>query len=344
MISRVIPIRRLSIFVREQPRLVPQWQRQTSVQDVVVCIGGPESHSSITALKSACELVSRDQRNEASIKAIHVPESRNWRDDPKVRQILQSVEQVNASTSPDVGVDIIPGGSVRKAIVENIKSKQPDLVVIGGSSRGVAQRVFGTLQYVVKNSPCDVLVVRDESLMNGEPIKTLVCFGINDWEGSLDAFKAALRIARPGDSIEAVHVVYTDVNAIHGPAMVAPKGSGTIASKIAQALEKAMLESLDDHSTVLSRTDVDIKPVVLHAGIDSPVKVLVNYAGDNNVNLLSVGVGSIGRVFNQVNFSYSLTHHSPCSVLVARKTVVSSSVPNFYVEDPTEWVNHKSFI
>ena len=343
MMSRLIPIRRLSIFVREQPRSIPQWQRPSSVQDVVVCIGGPNSQSSITALKSACELVNRDQNSEASIKAIHVPESRNWRDDPKIRQILQSVEQVNATTAPDVDVDIIPGGSVKKTIVENIQQKQPDLVVIGGSSRGAAQRVFGTLQYVVKNSPCDVLVVRDESLMNGEPIKTLVCFGINDWEGSIDAFRAALRIARPGDTIEAVHVVYTDVNAIHGPAMVAPKGNGTTESKISKALEKAMIEALDDHSTVLTRNDVDIKPVVLHAGIDNPVKVLVNYAAEHNINLLSVGVGSIGKVFTPVNFSYSLTHHSPCSVLVARKTIVSP-VPSFYVEDPTEWVNHKSFI
>jgi hypothetical protein len=83
------------------------------------------------------------------------------------------------------------------------------------------------------------------------------------------------------------------------------------------------------------------------------MKVLVDYAEVNSANLVSVGIGSIGRIFSPTNFSYYLTHKAPCSVLVARRTeetpIVTKSdaesvKPSFYVEDPQEWVNHKSFI
>ena len=335
--------RGLSIFVRPEHKTTHfQWQRPPAVQDVVVCVG-PNCQTSITALKSVCGRLGGE--DSVSIKAIHVSKSKDWRKDPSVGELLRTVEEV----SPDVDMDVVAASSVKKTIVQTIKESQPDLVVIGGQDSGAATRIFGTLQYVVKNSPCDVLVVRDDAMMTGGPIKALVCFGVNDWEGSIDAFRAALRIARPGDSIEAVHVVYagTGVDAVHGPPMVAPKGNGSIEAKISKALEDAMIEALEDESTCLTRSDVDIRPVVLQAGIDNPVKVLVDYAAENNCNLLSVGVGSIGRVFTPVNFSYSLTHSSPCSVLVARKTIkgrVDTASCNFYVEDPSEWVRSKSFI
>lgn len=338
--------RGLSIFARPEQITTPnfQWQRPPAVQDVVVCVG-PNCQTSITALKSVCGRLGGEEQS-VSIKAIHVSKSMDWRKDPSVGRVLRTVEEV----SPDINVDVVDSAySVKKAIVKNIHASQPDLVVIGGQGSSAATRVFGTLQYVVKHSPCDVLVVRDDAMITGGPIKALVCFGVNDWEGSIDAFRAALRIARPGDSIEAVHVVYagTGVDAVHGPPMVAPKGNGSVEAKISKALEDAMIEALEDDSTCLTRSDVNIRPVVLHAGIDNPVKVLVDYAAENECNLLSVGVGSIGRVFTPINFSYSLTHTSPCSVLVARKTEkprIDTATCNFYVEDPTEWVRNKSFI
>jgi len=248
------------------------------------------------------------------------------------------------------------GGSVKKSIVNALNQKNPDLCVIGSTDGGL-RSIFSTVQYVLKHAPCDVLVVRDENLasLTSEPMKALVCFGINDWEGSVEAFKATLRVARPGDHIEAVHVVYAggSVDAVFGPPMVVPPGNGTTGEKIERALEQAMIDVLDDESTCLNREDVAIKPTVLFAGMDNPVKVLMDYAEQQQSNLLSVGVGSVGRVLSPVNFSYQLTRKSPCSVLVARRRaahceeIQTSSVSEdkgYYVEDPQEWVRTKSFI
>jgi hypothetical protein len=282
------------------------------------------------------------------VRAIHVPKSRDWRNDPKVADLLH--------TAAPVSVDILEGGSsVKKSIVKQIESKIPDLCVIGAESRSGPLSILSTVQYVTRYAPCDMLVVRDEglsSLTSGESMKALVCFGISDWEGSIDAFKATLRIARPGDVIEAVHVVHAGgvVDAVFGPPMIVPQGNGTTEDKILKALEKAMLEALDDKSTCLSRSDVKITPKVLFAGADNPVRTLTDYAERCQANVLSVGVGSIGRILNPVNFSYHLTRKSPCSVLVARKTehciqnTHTSNVVGFYVEDPQQWVQTKSFI
>ena len=336
--------RGLSIFVRPEQIRTPNFQRQRppAVQDVVVCVG-PNCQTSITALKSVCGGLGGEDQS-VSIEAIHV--SKDWRRDPSVGNLLRTVEEVSANVKVNL---VDSASSVQEPIIHNIHASQPDLIVIGGQDSSTATRIFGTLQYVVKNSPCHVLVVRDDAIITGGLIKALVCFGVNDWEGSIDAFRAALSMARPGDCIEAVHVVYagTGIDAAHGPPMVAPKGNGSVGAKISKALEDAMIEALEDDSTCLTWSDVNIRPVVLHAGIDNPVKVLMDYAADINCNLLSVGVGSIGRVFTPINFSYSLTHTSPCSVLVARKTLkarVDTASCNFYVEDLTEWVRNKSFI
>ena len=141
------------------------------------------------------------------------------------------------------------------------------------------------------------------------------------------------------------------VDAVFGPPMIVPPGNGTTEQKIEKALETAMLEALDDKATSVSRSDVEIKPTVLFAGVENPVKVLVDHAEMRQANLLSVGVGSVGRILSPVNFSYQLARKSPCSVLVAKKTDSHVSdkqptepSPNFYVEDPQSWVQTKCFI
>lgn len=324
----------------------------------MVCLG-PNCDKSASILKSACELAARS-RGATEVRAIHVPKTRDWRIDPSVAALLRTASSVSAP-SVSVDIDVVDGGSsVKRAIVNELEVKHPDLCVIGADSRTGPLGIFNTVQFVLKRAPCDILVVRDDGLSNltsGEPIKALVCFGINDWEGSIDAFKATLRIARPGDVIEAVHVVHAggQVDAVFGPPMVVPPGNGTTEEKISRSLEKAMLEALDDESSSLSRYDVEIRPKVLFAGMDNPVKVLIDYAEINQASILSVGVGSIGRILSPVNFSYQLTRKSPCSVLVARKTddeaqkniecsQPRSSGASFYVEDPQEWVKTKSFI
>lgn len=344
--------RQLSIFVRE-PTRSPWIRRPESLQEVVVCLD-PKSSKSEAVFQSACRVVSRT-KGEAEVRAIHVPRSKNWRDDPSVGDMLRYAA-VFSPPQTSVDMDVIESQqSVKRTIVAELVNKNPDLCVIGASTS-----IFSTVQYVLKNSPCDVLVVRDDGLTgltNGEPMKAIVCFGINDWEGSRDAFRAALRIARPGDKIEAVHVVYAGgpVDAVFGPPMIVPPGNGTTEEKIAKAIEKAMLETLDDKATSVSRNDVEIKPTVLYAGIDNPVKILVDHADKVQANLLSVGAGRVGRALSPVNFSYQLTRKSPCSVLVAKKTKNTDSQkvsnnkrsayhPSFYVEDPQKWVETKSFI
>ena len=242
--------------------------------------------------------------------------------------------------------------SVKKTIVQQLKKRHDvDLCLIGANRTGL----FSTVQYVTKNAPCDVLVVRDDNLWNDGPMKAVVCFGINDWEGSIEAFRALLRIAKPGDEIEAVHVVHSwnSCDAVFGPPMMAPQGNGTTEHKISKSLERAMMDALRDKATSLSPDDVNIKPVVLFAGVDNPTKILVDYAASNQVNLVSVGLGSIDRIFAPPNFSYYLTHKSPCSVLVARRTPggylqtpveENTKVPDYYVEDPEEWFMRKSSI
>ena len=351
MLSRlalgVRPSRQLSIFVREQ---AGEWVRGSDpVEQVIVCLG-PDAVKSMTALKSANELAARTAGN-THVRAIHVPSSKKWREDANVSNLLRK------ATAVATDIDVLDGSrSVKKTIVSELNAQRPDLCVIGADSSSVG--IFSTVRYVCDMAPCDVLVVRDDgfaSLTSGEPMKALVCFGINDWEGSIEAFKAALRIAKRGDVIEAVHVVHLGgaVDGIFGPPMVAPKGNGTTEEKIAKALEMAMRQALADDSTCLTPGEVKISPVVLYAGIENPIKVLVDYAESSSANLVSVGAGSIWRIFSPKNFSYYLTHKAPCSVLVARRTQqqqsetkqeTSNDSRSFYVEDPQEWVRHKSFI
>jgi hypothetical protein len=233
----------LSIFVRHEP---------TWVKGIVACVDPAKADS---VLKSACQVASRSL-GETEVRALHVPRSKNWRSDSSISELLKKA----CAFAP---TDVVEGSSsVKKVLVNELNNQHPDLCVIGSHS-GV-NSIFSTVQYVLKYATCDVLVVRDDGLSSTDPMKAIVCFGINDWEGSIDAFKATIRMARPGDHIEAVHVVYAGgpVDAVFGPPMVVPRGNGTTGDKIEKALEQAMIEVLDDASTSLNRDDVVIKPTV----------------------------------------------------------------------------------
>ena len=339
----------LSVFASGSQLSQRQWiRRPDALQNLVVCVSS-NSESSAAAFKSACDIASH---SHAHVSALHVPKS---------QQESQVSSIAGCSESSKVSLDVVSRTtSIKKTIVDELRQRHPDLCLIGADRSGSG--LFSTVQYVTKNAPCDVLVVRDDGLWHDGPMKAIVCFGINDWEGSIEAFRAALRIAKPGDEIEAVHVVHSwnTVDAVFGPPMMPPQGNGTTEDKIAKALEKVMLDALNENATRLGPDDVNIRPVVLFAGVDNPTKVLVDYASSNKANLVSVGVGCIGRIFNPVNFSYYLTHKSPCSVLVARRSSegVPESVPtepstqrkngagiaDFYVDDPEEWFLRKSSI
>ena len=345
--------RGLSIFTRPSEGTNSQWARPRSVQDVVVCVGSNVDRSA-KAVQAACDIAHRSSNDRVSVRAIHVPRTRDWRADARVATILQSVQGSNASVEI-VSHDDHHHLSTKKSIIKELDAHQADLCVIAaGRESSHWPRLFSTVQYVANHSPCDVLIVRQDgldALSADHPMKALVCFGINDWEGSIDAFRATLRIARPGDTIEAVHVVYPGraIDGLYGPPMSVPSGDGTPESKISKALEGAMIKALEDESTALTRKDVNIAPVVIQAGFDNPMKTLVEYASSSGANLISVGVGCIGRIFAPVNFSYYIAHHSPCSVLVAKRTADTSNTQttdstSFYVEDPREWLRHKSFI
>ena len=326
------------MFVKQQPG---SW-----LSSVVACVDPTRGDQADSVLKSACQVASRSVGCETEVKALYVSRSTFWKS--RESSLLTDLLKNASSVSPqqiDVDEPVVSSRSVKRALVDGIRDKNPDLCVIG-SNTGRLQAVFSTAQYVLRHAPCDVLVVPETGSDLDHAMKALVCFGINDWEGSIDAFKATLRIARPGDTVEAVHVVYAGgpVDAVFGPPMMVPRGNGTTGEKISAALEQAMLEVLDDAACHLNREDIEIKPTVLFAGIDNPIKVLVDYGEQRGANLLSVGVGSIEKIFNPVNFSYQLTRKSPVSVLVARRTVAPEQVMSYYVEDPELWVQSKSFI
>jgi hypothetical protein len=224
-------------------------------------------------------------------------------------------------------------------IVGRWSSLLGNLNVTGSTSGGDIKSMFSTAQSVLKNSPCDVLVVRSSVAADDEPIKALACFGMNDWEESIDAFKATLRASKPGDQIEAVYLV----NAVSGPQMAIPPGNGTISQKI----ERALHEAINEVPNTINREDVEMKPTVLFSGVENPIKVLVDYAEEQNANLLSVGSGSVARVLSPANSSHPLPETSSLSVLVAagRHMRASRNVSEeYYVEDPQKWVQTKSFI
>ena len=162
----------------------PWIRKPESVEEVVVCLD-PKNKNSDAVLRSACSVASR-------VRAIHVPRSKNWRNDPSVSEMFRKASALSPPTvSVDVNV-IESSQSVKRTIVNQLELKQPDLCVIGAESKGSLASIFSTVQYVLKNAPCDVLVVRDDglsALTNGDSMKAIVCFGINDWEGSIDALE-----------------------------------------------------------------------------------------------------------------------------------------------------------
>ena len=340
----------LNTITRRLSQANNAWKRKReAVQNLIVCLS-PYKPISVEAFESACEIAS--SHSEAHVSALHVPDSSSC-STAIYSELIDQVGNDNKAT-----LDVVPSSSVKMTIVDQLEKKHPDLCVIGAYGSHFCRDLFSTVHFVTKNAPCDVLVVRQDGLWQNGPMKAVVCFGINDWEGSIDAFKAAVRIARPGDEIEAVHVVhsYNSVDAVFGPPMMPPKGNGTIEEKIAKSLEAVMLQTLNDKASCLRPDQVTLKSVILFAGVENPTKVIADYAANHRINLVSVGVGSIARIFCSANFSYYLTHNSPCSVLVARGTLQSEPPPitvmkdkvqesaDFYVDDPQEWFLRKSSI
>ncbi|KAF4695731.1 hypothetical protein FOZ60_003742 [Perkinsus olseni] len=198
---------------------------------------------------------------------------------------------------------------------------EPDLVAIGSGGSTHYLKLASLVEYVVRESPCDVLVVllrrcpntEDSEISepedsgdvaefaeptikcdpktvlpgihNNRPMKVLVCFGSNNWEDSVEALRAAMRLCRPGDEVQLVttpdfsaggNAVVVVAMAIH---VVAPPHEEGTAS-----IEDILMGDLKEVMDELKTDDLILSSKVLQASESSfPVFIMLSNNHNNVV-------------------------------------------------------------
>lgn len=116
------------------------------------------------------------QRNNAKLRVAFVEDNRNVSVAPEYTPLRASDFKSRADTTfvdylvaygKEAGVEIestVTSGNPMAIIAETLPKEYPtDLIVIGATGKGAVTRalVGSVSDYVVKNAPCDVLVVRE---------------------------------------------------------------------------------------------------------------------------------------------------------------------------------------
>ncbi|KAF4663859.1 hypothetical protein FOL47_005527 [Perkinsus chesapeaki] len=329
------------------------WYRSPYINRIVVCLGGSNPCASEIALSNVFGLVSswnRNESSEVSIHGYHVPSKHETNTDDYRKRF-----NTLASEFPqlDAAFDVAEATKdIRDTLMEYCSEAEPDLVAIGTGGSTHYLKLTSLVEYVVRESPCDVLIVREHNtnqnkqyngddyemtgsdedngnvaefiepsvkcdgkailpgLHNDRPMKVLVCFGSNNWEDSIEALRAAIRLCRPGDEVQLVTTPDFSAggNAIH---VVAPPDEGT---SIEDVLMGDLKEVMDDHQTddlILSAKVIPASPL--------PAAALCEYAESENVDIMATGYGGHSHLFHPNSFPFYIAHKAHCSVLVARQ-------------------------
>ncbi|KAF4654080.1 hypothetical protein FOZ61_008488 [Perkinsus olseni] len=343
------------------------WYRSPYINRIVVCLGGANPCASEVALSSIFGLVSSWNRHPdtISINGYRVPtkqESSTESNDYKRRFNNIATDYPQLDTTFDVAEAT---KDIRDTLMEYCGEIEPDLVAIGSGGSTHYLKLASLVEYVVRESPCDVLVVRENEsttsnstttsttavpntedseisepedsgdvaefaeptikcdpkavlpgMHNNRPMKVLVCFGSNNWEDSVEALRAAMRLCRPGDEVQLVTTPDFSAggNAIH---VVAPPHEEGTAS-IEDILMGDLKEVMDEHKT----DDLILSSKVLQAS-PLPAAAMCEYAESENVDIIATGYGGHSHLFHPNSFPFYIAHKAHCSVLVARQPAQS---------------------
>ena len=116
----------------------------------------------------ACELASEEDAAIQALSVIEVPLNRPLEPLPEEVETGQQLIDETAQIAEEYGVRvfprIVPGRQAGRTIVEEAAASKSQVVMIGAErKRRVGERFFGsTVEYVLKNAPCKVLVVAEE--------------------------------------------------------------------------------------------------------------------------------------------------------------------------------------
>lgn len=154
-------------------------------QNVMVAVDG--SKTSEVAFKKAVDIV---KRNNGKLYITHIVDTRTLQVFPQYDRPMNSsdflTQQSDAATSilnkykkwaeerdvSDIFV-IIKHGSPRTELADILPEEYDiNLLILGATGLNAIERAFvgSVSQYVVRNAPCDILIVRTDDSVDSEPI------------------------------------------------------------------------------------------------------------------------------------------------------------------------------
>lgn len=154
-------------------------------QNVMVAVDG--SKTSEVAFKKAVDIV---KRNNGKLYITHIVDTRTLQVFPQYDRPMNSsdflTQQSDAATSilnkykkwaeerdiSDINV-IIKHGSPRTELADILPEEYDiNLLILGATGLNAIERAFvgSVSQYVVRNAPCDILIVRTDDSVDSEPI------------------------------------------------------------------------------------------------------------------------------------------------------------------------------
>jgi len=193
-----------------------------------------------------------------------------------------------------VSVDVIvrPGTNVGDAILEELRRREPNALILGWSGHSEQGHYFlgPNLDPVIQRAPCDVIVLHGECVDDARRILIPVAGGPN----APRAFDIARTLA-PGAEITALYV--------------APERFGQSEARLGQDVLDALLRDLDDTSLVHAR--------VKHA--EGPVEGILAEA-EKGYDLLILGASGSDLVdrFLIGDIPQAILSNSPTPVMVVR--------------------------
>lgn len=152
---------------------------------VMVAVDG--SKTSEIAFKKAVDIV---RRNQGKLYIAHIVDTRTLQVFPQYERPMNSSDFLNQQSSaakqtlgkykewaehrdvPNIE-PIIKNGSPRTELADVLPEEYDiDLLILGATGLNAIERAFvgSVSQYVVRNAPCDVLIVRTDHSVDDEPI------------------------------------------------------------------------------------------------------------------------------------------------------------------------------
>ncbi|EEQ97835.1 hypothetical protein Pmar_PMAR003859 [Perkinsus marinus ATCC 50983] len=292
------------------------WYRSPHINRIVVCLGGANPCASETALSY-----------HVPTKQESIDESNDY--ERRFKNIASEYPQLE--TTFDVAEAT---KDIRDTLMEYCSETEPDLVAIGSGGSTHYLKLASLVEYVVRESPCDVLILRENEaasttstpnesddedngdvaefaeaaikcddskavvlpgVHNNRPMKVLVCFGSNNWEDSIEALRAAMRLCRPGDEVQLVTTPDFSAggNAVH---VVAPplEGTASIEDILMGDLKEVMDEHKADDELIFSAKVLQASPL--------PAAAMCEYAQRENVDIIATGYGGHSHLFHPNSF------------------------------------------